>query len=80
MIDEPIRTVERDRQNQEARTEAKISRTRVVQKQSKKAVSFDRDKYRHCGQRNHESKELKKCFECGSPNHLKRNCPYLNEN
>ena len=30
IIDEPIGTVERDRQHQEARTEAEIGRTRVV--------------------------------------------------
>ena len=29
-IDEPIATLERDRQHQEARTEAEIGRTRVV--------------------------------------------------
>ena len=35
ILDEPITTVERDRQNQEARTEAKIDRTRVVSSSQK---------------------------------------------
>ena len=48
--------------------------------QSKAAVSFEKEKCRRCGQRNHASRECKNCFECGSPNHFKRNCPYLNEN
>ena len=49
-------------------------------KHSKTAVSFVREQCRCCGQRNHASKECKNCFECGSPNHFKQNCPYLNEN
>ena len=48
--------------------------------QSKAVVSFEKEKCRRCGQRNHASRECKNCFECGSPNHFKRNCPYLNEN
>ena len=48
--------------------------------QSKAAVSFEKEKCRRCGQRNHASRECKNCFKCGSPNHFKRNCPYLNEN
>ena len=48
--------------------------------QSKAEVSFEKEKCRRCGQRNHASRECKNCFECGSPNHFKRNCPYLNEN
>ena len=48
--------------------------------QSKAAVSFEKEKCRRCGQRNHSSRECKNCFECASPNHFKRNCPYFNEN
>ena len=48
--------------------------------QLKAAVSFEKEKCRRCGQRNHASRECKNCFECGSPNHYKRSCPYLNEN
>ena len=48
--------------------------------QSKAAVSFEKEKCHRCGQRIHASRECKNCFEGGSPNHFKRNCPYLNEN
>ena len=48
--------------------------------QSKAAVSNEKEKFRRCGQRNHASRECKNCFECGSPSHFRRNCPYLNEN
>ena len=52
------------------------SRTKL----SKTAVSFEGRKCRRGGQGNHAAKECKNCFECGSPNLFKRNCPYLNEN
>ena len=48
--------------------------------QSKTAMSFEKEKCRRCGQRNHASSECQNCFECGSPYHFKRNFPYLNEN
>ena len=80
IIDEPIATVERDRQHHEARTEAEIGKTRVSVEQSKAAVSFQREQCRRCGQQNCASKECRNCFECWSPNHFKRNCPHLNEN
>ena len=46
--------------------------------QSKAMVSFEKEKCHSCSQRNHASRECKNCFECGSPNHFKRNFPYLN--
>ena len=49
-------------------------------KQSKAAVSFEKEKCRRCSQQNHASGECKNRFECGSPNHFIQNCPYLNEN
>ena len=48
--------------------------------QSKAAASFEKEKCRRYGQRNHASRDCKNYFECGSPNHFKRNCSYLNEN
>ena len=50
------------------------------EEQSKTVVSFEGEKWRRCGQRNHASKECRNCFECGSPNHFKRNCVCLNKN
>ena len=38
--------------------------------QSKSAMSFEKEKCRRCGQRNHASRECKNCFDCGSPNHF----------
>ena len=45
--------------------------------QSKTAVSVEREFFCRCGQQNQASKECKNCFECGSPNQCKRNCPFF---
>ena len=80
IIDEPFATVERNRKTTGGENRSQDLSHESRTEQSKTEVSSEREKCRRWGQRSHASKECKNCFECGSPNHFKRNCPYLNEN